>query len=908
MMDSSEGHLKSAFRKSLLIVLATSSTALVEIQAEDTNAPTQLKPTVVTGSLIPTFETITAAPVDVYTIEAIERTGVNTVPQLIQRLPAISGNASFGDSRGNGGDGSAAVGLRNIPLGTLVLIDGRRVAPNQLPLAGNVDINAIPLAAIDRIEVLKDGASAIYGSDALAGVVNVILKKDFVGTEFSARYGNTFDTDSGEQTYSFVTGTTTEKASILIGGSYYKNNALMSNDREVSTVNRNNPLDFAFGTSGTGNPGRVGQGQFGSLDANGNPIGLFYTGPIGTTPTSPADFRDFNPATDRFVFSRFTPAYVPTEKWYIFGNGSYKLLDNDLLQFFAETAYTRTERQNQFAPGPIVTVGGASTAPGDFTIPANNPYNPFGVPVDTWYYRPVELGPRTEENTADVFRAVAGFRGKIPSACNIEWELGLFYNEDDRFHRFGHDINATALLAAINSTDPATAWNPFGNRANTPAVLRSIDLTIFDRAFSTLAGFDGIIRSDIFDLPGGTIKGALGGGMHVETADYQPDATYQAGTMTGNSQQPWKGDRRVDSVFAEAGIPILGKDFSAPFLHRLEITAAGRYDNYSDFGDTENPKVGFRYQPFENESVTLRGSYGTSFQAAPLADISQNFLNFPQVSVPATSPNGTPYANAGQIDQLQFGSRVIGNPTLKPQTADNYTIGIVLTPPQVKNLLVSVDYYRIDMKNVVFNDAQFIINHFNPGDIDPATGNPYLTVDANGALVSEEVPFLNLAAIETDGFDIGASYGLPLDYLGKLTFNLEANYVLHWKRQASPGSTFESLLGRFSDDSALFGAMPHLKGNVGFVWEWKDFAFGTTARYVGDYRDDVTSRDVGDYWAIDMQLAYYWRKFDAKFAFGVNDINDEAPPKAYAAFADFYARDLYDIRQRMYYVSVTKRF
>ena len=249
---------------------------------------------------------------------------------------------------------------------------------------------------------------------------------------------------------------------------------------------------------------------------------------------------------------------------------------------------------------------------------------------------------------------------------------------------------------------------------------------------------------------------------------------------------------------------------------------------------------------------------------------------------------------------MQFGSRVIGNPTLKPQTADNYTIGIVLTPPQVKNLLVSVDYYR-NMKNVVFNDAQFIINHFNPGDIDPATGNPYLTVDANGALVSEEVPFLNLAAIETDGFDIAASYGLPLDYLGKLTLNLDANYVLHWKRQASPGSTFESLLGRFSDDSALFGAMPHLKGNVGFVWEWKDFAFGTTARYVGDYRDDVTSKDVGDYWAIDMQLAYHWRKFDAKFAFGVNDINDEAPPKAYAAFADFYARDLYDIRQRMYY-------
>src|ERR1051325_2199913 len=229
-----QGNLNPSMYKAVMLSLIGSAVAFTQVRAEETNAPTQLKPTVVTGSLIPTFETITAAPVDVYTIEEIEKTGVDSVPQLIQRLPAISGNASFGDSRGNGGDGSATVGLRNIPLGTLVLINGRRIAPNQLPLAGNVDINAIPLAAIDRIEVLKDGASAIYGADALAGVVNVILKKDWNGSEFSARYGNTTDKEAGEQTYSFVTGTTSERGALLIGGSYYKNNALFSNDRNVS--------------------------------------------------------------------------------------------------------------------------------------------------------------------------------------------------------------------------------------------------------------------------------------------------------------------------------------------------------------------------------------------------------------------------------------------------------------------------------------------------------------------------------------------------------------------------------------------------------------------------------------------------------------------------------------------------
>lgn len=891
--------VRSAYSTSLLLTLAGASLAL----AQETNAPVTTKPIVVTGSLIPTFETITAAPVDVYTAATIEKAGVSDIQQLVKIFPAISGNASFGDSRGNGGDGSAAVGLRNIPGGTLVLINGRRIAPNQLVGSGNVDINAIPLAAIERIEVLKDGASALYGADAVAGVVNIIFKKNFSGTEMNARYGNTTDTDVGEQTYSFVTGTTTDKASLLIGASYYQNNALFSDDRKVSRVDIHNANDFAFGTSGTGNPGRIGQGTLGSAGQ-----GVFYDGLPGTTPTSPLQYRDFNSATDRFVFSHFTPSYVPTQKWYIFGNGNHKLLDSDALEFFAETSYSRTERQNQFAPSPLVTAGGLSSAPGDFTIPASNPYNVFGVPIDTWRYRPVELGPRTEVNTADVFRFVGGFRGKIPDST-VEWEGATLYSEDDRFHRFGHDVNAGALLQAINSTNPATAFNPFGNQANTPAVLQAIDLTIFDRAFSTLASWDGLVRADLFDLPAGPVKGALGGGMRQEKADYQPDSAYQAGTYTGNSQQPFKGSRQINSVFAEVSIPVTSKDNSVPLLHNFEISAAGRYDDYSDIGDTANPKVGFRWQPFENEMVTFRGSYGTSFQSPTIAQTEINFLNFPQVAIPATAPNGYVYGNGGDVDQLQLGSRVLGTSKLKPQTSDNYTIGVVLTPPQVKGLMVSVDYYKLAIKDVIFNDPQFILNHFSPGDIDPATGNPFITVDpATQNLISEEVPYLNLAAINTEGLDFGASYAYQTESLGTFTLSLDANYVLTWERQASPGAPFERLLGRFTDDSAEFGAIPRLKGSVGLLWDYKGFAFNTTARYVGDYRDDVTGDRVGDYWAIDLQLSYNWRKYGAKFTVGVNDVNDESPPKAYAGFADFYARDLYDIRQRFWYVSVTKTF
>src|SRR5207245_149361 len=162
------------------------------------------------------------------------------------------------------------------------------------------------------------------------------------------------------------------------------------------------------------------------------------------------------------------------------GNGSYKLLENDALEFFTEAMYSRTERQNQFAPSPLVTIdsaGPAGTPNLDYSIAANNPYNVFRTNILTWRYRPVELGPRTEDNTADVFRFVGGFRGKIPETT-IEWELGTLYSEDDRFHRFGHDVDPAALAAAVASTNPATAFNVFGNRANTPAALKAIDATL----------------------------------------------------------------------------------------------------------------------------------------------------------------------------------------------------------------------------------------------------------------------------------------------------------------------------------------------------------------------------------------------------------------------------------------------
>jgi len=235
----------------LVLPVALAQQATNQTAAATGEQPAKLEKTVVTGSLIPTAETVGATPVSVVSAVELERRDVKAVEQLAKILPSAFGGGNFGSSRGNGGDGSASIALRGIPGGTLVLINGRRVAPNSFFDGSTVDLNTIPLAAVERIEILKDGGSAIYGADAIAGVVNFILKKNYNGSEFNAYYGNTTKTDVGTQNYSFVMGSSDEKSSFLVGGSYFKQNALFSKDRDRSRAN----LANTSSTSATSNPG-----------------------------------------------------------------------------------------------------------------------------------------------------------------------------------------------------------------------------------------------------------------------------------------------------------------------------------------------------------------------------------------------------------------------------------------------------------------------------------------------------------------------------------------------------------------------------------------------------------------------------------------------------------------------------
>lgn len=858
---------------------------------EEEAKPTEMKPVIVTGSLIPTAETVTAVPVDIITAQAVERMPARTVDEIVRRQPSAVGAGNFGMSRGNGGDGTAAVALRGIPGGTLLLVNGRRLARG--------DLNAIPMGAIERVEILKDGGSSLYGADAVAGVVNVILKKDFNGIEVNAQYGNTTETDVGEQRYDFVVGSAGDKTSILLGGSYYKANSLYSGDRDRSRPDLSDPLN----TSPTSNPGRLGQGQI-------SPAGVVYRGPIGTTGTSPADYTDFNPATDRFPYPLYTPAVRDSERYSFFGNAEHAIFGENL-KFFAEGFYTWSWSYNQLAPTPITS---GSTG---LQVPASNPYNVFGITLNNWRYRPVELGPRTDENQYDIFRFVSGLKGRIAES-SWHWEAGFLYAVQEGVNTQGNDISRNGLRDALNSTDPATAFNVFGNRANSREVLDLIRLNHYTFDKDELFMVDGKIYGDVVELPAGPAQVLVGVEHREEKGVHEPDATLIYEDVVGfNSDKPYKGSRDVNGLVYEVKIPVLGKDMHIPAFENLEVIHSGRWEDYSDFGDQYTPKVSLLWQPLENKSLALRGSYSESYVAPGFGALYAGAQeSYPELINPVKRDAGNPEF----LDQIR--TFYSGNPNLKPETAKNYTASIVYTPPFAKSLTLGVDWFRVEHNDIVGYADQFIIdaNYAGGGPWDPNA--PFADrIQFNPATLDYErldAMTLNLSRRIIEGLDFTVNYDYETENWGRFNWFVAASYYYRYDQADLPGDPLRDRLGDFVDPSQGFGlgSLPRWKGYTSLFWNFRGFEFGPTINYIGRYNDDpnFAERKVKEWITLDLQASYKienskhsWLN-NTKFTVGVVNVTDEAPPYVAGAFADNYDRDTHDLRGRFWYVRLSKVF
>ncbi len=872
-------------------------TLTMHARAQDADAPETMKPVVVTGSLIPTAETVTATPVETIDTTVIEKIGSQDVLETLKKLsPSFTGNGNVGQSQNNGGGGESYVAIRNLP--TLVLLDGRRLANSAFSSGTAVDLNTIPLAMIDRIEVLKDGSSVLYGSEAIGGVVNIITKKNWSGVEVGGRYGfATGDGNVSEVRAYAVGGLTTEKSSFVGGVQYYQSDPLMSADRDVASYGIADLLNkgvFPGTYVSPTYPGRVDNyilaGSPFAVGAPGyNPAITRPPVDPGVTYNTMADYLAAHPGV--YIPISSTPAGQALDAAYgaigssgaaagwplinttllgthsiqsqdrrqAFANFNHELFGKQM-EIFGNFLYANTISEGALAPSPM-----SSLSIGGVQIAADSPINPFqkalglnaaGSPrVRTRF---IEVGNRYYENQSDTYHFVAGLKGAFESEGDYKYELAYNYNRNDQVQTVKNYVNAAALeLATTANPDPGLAalgysalsdplgavplFNPFAlPGGNDPRTIEMLRASQIQTGLSELWGLDGNVTGAPFSLPAGKVQFAVGGSMLRETLGVDYDGLSILGKLVGgNTSYPTPTSHRDSwAAFIETRIPITSEEKNFAGLRSFEITAAGRYESFDPGGDEAVPKVGVRWQPFDKQ-LTLRGSYSQSFLAPNIWQL----YGAPVVSYDTI--------NAGGVGQVQM--NWISNPELEPADAENYGFGFVYSPKFVNGLTLSVDYYHIKTENDVYRiGAQAVADSLNAlGSASPFApsfrfddGSRLTTTAPNQVTVANwgtgGRPYRNGAQQETDGLDLRADYEIPTEKYGRFNLYAAANVLFSYE-YSDPliGGPYE-FAGEFTDNGPAGGAqgtLPDFVINTGLSWDYQGFTYTINARYIPEVDD-----------------------------------------------------------------------
>ena len=994
-------------------------------QAQATGGVATTERVIVTGSYIPTAETESALPVTVYTAEVLQKQGANTPIEGLRQLPSFVGNATT-ENDSNGGNGSAGINLRGIgQQNTLILINGRRAFLGQAN-NGSPDINAIPISALARSEVLKDGASAIYGSDAVAGVVNFVMingpgEAPYEGAELFALYGNTTDSDAHVRQVYLRGGVATDKVAVAAAGEYYSRANLFSRDRTIATTGdkSNNPTGLGLAGQNTNSPTYAGRVN---INAGGSSLGL-VTGQrtlidltMGGT-IVPADYRQFDAAgagtdPDRFNFRAFTPAIPAQEMAKYYVTGRYKIF-GEALQIYGDIFYAKVKQDNGLAAAPFAVGGAAAQA---------SPYNPFGVALTSVSYRLVnDLGLRRSFFNHDYYRYTAGLNGDFNFKDNgfishFGYDTGIVYERFDEVRIDSGDATFTAIAEEI----AAGNFNPFiGQNAPLQGVAGTFGQGVggapvptgMTQAYDNAAAaqrasyvghslfyekdwlVDVKINAHLFpNLWNGGVDIAAGY-EHREIRQHSvPDPVQAAGDQLGFNQAPlFKFNRRVDSYFAEINVPFVTSTMNVPFIRSLEFAFAYRFEKFKDqdafklqvpfennrteFDNGGTMRISGRYQPFAD--LTLRGTYSESF-LSPTSN--QQFQpvtqNFPVVADPLNNVTLQPPEGVWQG----------GNVNLQPENTTSWSAGVVYTPKWLPGFTITADWYQLyttDLLLTAANNAQVLLT-LNVPDPD-GYGNGSGTIDGpggpgdgvtrfdDGTLEAIDADAANAGKRHVQGLDVTAVYEIPTQNLGTFTFSGGWNHFFTWKAQPGVGP-FANFLGDFSATLPLTpGSIPFNKAFMRGEWYWRGLDFIATVNYIGDYEDDpsflttagppigrgqsqiptpigtlpefVLHRRVSDYWTLDLQLSYEFIKPDiqpvaagyskdakdaksvssdvagadtstiwqrmlwgTKITVGCNNVFDRSPPSLLGAFNDNYDTSLYSIRNRYYYISLTKKF
>lgn len=753
---------------------------------------------VVVGSRLPISKGAEGpAPVVTFSRGKIDTLGVNSISDLLQYLPQ---QTFLKDTTGTGG--TQTVQLRGLGAGsTLVLINGRRAVPGAIGAAfGNVDLNIFPLAAVERVEILADSASAVYGTDAVGGVLNIVLRDSLRHPEINAYYG-TAKGGASETRTSLSVGGDSGTARGLVNVSYYRRGDLRGRDREIT----NNADYRRFGGTDQRitrtSPGNICSSTGANLPGLSAPCAAVPAGSTGLNLT-PADFAATAGTTNlRSPFSE-NNIIAPTTRYSAFATGSVDL--GARTELFGELMYTdiRTNFSN----------GARSLT--NLLVPATNPFNPFGIAVRVNALLPTTEATSPTHETS--FRGVGGLKGHFRS---WNWELaGIVTTSSGISEGAKGALDAAKVTAALASTTPATALNVFQDGpGGDGALLNSLIAPPTTISFVSRAQqVGGFANGTVGSLPAGPVGLVVGGEWRHESLSF----------LTGRAATAISGAARESyAAYAEARFPLLSPAQAVPALYRLTFTAAGRLDHYSDFGSTFNSQFGLEW--YVVESLLFRGSYGESFRAPGLQDLYQ----------PANPTTTTILGDPRRAGELITGTILVGgNRNLNPERSKAFNVGAVWKPAAPWSPRISINYWHIKQAQrigsssavtVLANEAYFPdrVTRSAPTAADIAAGQP-------GKITFLNASTINAGRLETNGIDVSASASISTP-IGVFAPSVSATRVFRYKSADFPSTPFYDRVG-IADFN---GTVPDWKvvGSATLSNQYYDLT--ATARFASGYAD-----------------------------------------------------------------------
>jgi iron complex outermembrane receptor protein len=903
---------------------------------------------VVTGSRIRRDPLDQPSPVVTIDDSAIARTGLSSIADVLQRLPASSGglNSKFNSSGNFGnppdgggvGAGSAVLDLRYLGAKrTLVLVDGLRFVngASASGIPATVDLNSIPSSMIERVEVLQSGASPQYGSDAIAGVVNIITKQSQKGFKGSAQYGQFLgDNDGKTQDYQLSYGVGGDDVHVVAGGYYTKQESVSAANRSISQFPNPGQTSCADPIGGCSSFTPLGR-----FLVNGQNITL--RGPVASgrpvyDPTlATGDFKAFT-AADRYNFAPFNYFLTPVERFGGFVNARARF--SDAINLSVKAVYNRRNSQNQAAFLPLgigPDVGNGNMLDG-LSVDATNPYNPFGVTLTPGqnytaiFRRLVEAGQRTYSQQVDTMSLTGTLDGKFRMFDrNWYWDVNAVLGYNDAKQLFTGNINAARLARAIGPvsqcTDECVPFNFFGGVGSiTPAMLGYIGFDERDRSRQTLNDYTANLSGELFDLPGGPVGIAVGYEHRYQFGSFTPDPIIQAGLGADIPAQAASGRFNVDEVYGEIRLPLL-RDL--PAIASFELNGAVRHSNYSTFGSNTTFSGGALWKPFND--LLLRGQYAESLRAPSIGELYGAQSRFDAtIDDPCTSAagglfpsnatvrancvaNGVPASGSYAEPSGQLPVLTGGNPDLRPETARTLLFGGVYSPRWARNgtlsaLSLEVNYYDIKVDGAIASiPAQVLLSRCaETGDALSCTA---IRRAPSGIVTAINGLLLNTGGVRTKGIDATLTVRSGETGAGRFGLYVSGNYLLKYAERtpATDGFTTTDYVGteRGSPDQAY----PHFKGLGTIDWTLGPVTASITARYIDNVQEIAAENELKSRLYGDAQLQFRPSWLDAKFAFtfGVNNVFDKDPPACFSCSLNNFDPTTYDIPGRFGYLRLS---